>query len=86
MSDACRRLYRKARQAHNFDSISLRKAASHELAILNGRCADVRIAVRQEKRKPILDDVHTWLLTERRTLSPSSEVLKPINYMLGALG
>src|SRR6185503_19830677 len=41
-----------------------------------------RRAVRQEKSKPLLDDMHAWLLRERETLSRSSEVLKPMNYML----
>jgi hypothetical protein len=38
--------------------------------------------VRQEKSKPLFDDMHAWLLRERETLSRSAEVLKPINYML----
>ena len=38
--------------------------------------------MRQEKSKPLLDDMHAWLLRERETLSRSSEVLKPMNYML----
>ena len=49
---------------------------------INGRSADERYAVRQEKSKPLLDDMHAWLLRERDTLSRSSEVLKPMNYML----
>ncbi|MGY4497866.1 hypothetical protein ACVWYH_001797 [Bradyrhizobium sp. GM24.11] len=49
---------------------------------INGRGADERRAVRQERSKPLLDDMHTWLLRERETLSRSSEVLKPMNYML----
>lgn len=38
--------------------------------------------MRQEKSKPLLDDMQAWLLRERETLSRSAEVLKPINYML----
>ncbi|NYG45438.1 hypothetical protein GGD67_002896 [Bradyrhizobium sp. IAR9] len=49
---------------------------------INGRSADERRAVRQERSKPLLDDMHDWLLRERETLSRSSEVLKPMNYML----
>ncbi len=49
---------------------------------INGRGADERRAVRQEKSKPLLEDMHVWLLRERENLSRSSEVLKPINYML----
>lgn len=53
---------------------------------INGRGADERRAVRQERSKPLLDDMHTWLLRERETLSRSSEVLKPMNYMLRRWG
>ncbi|MGX4768760.1 IS66 family transposase [Bradyrhizobium guangdongense] len=49
---------------------------------INGRGADERRAVRQERSKPLLDDMHTWLLRERESLSRSAEVLKPMNYML----
>jgi transposase len=49
---------------------------------INGRGADERRAVRHEKSKPLLEDMHAWLLLEREPLSRSSEVLKPMNYML----
>jgi transposase len=49
---------------------------------INGRTPEERRAVRQEKSKPLFDDLHAWLLRERETLSRSAEVLKPINYML----
>ncbi|POH33599.1 hypothetical protein ATY31_10140 [Sinorhizobium americanum] len=41
-----------------------------------------RLAARQEKCKPLFDDMHAWLKTERATLSKSSEVIEPIDYML----
>ncbi len=50
--------------------------------VINGCGADERRAVRQDKSKPLLDDMQAWLLRERETLSRSAEVLKPINYML----
>jgi len=49
---------------------------------INGRNPEERRTVRQEKSKPLFDDMHAWLLRERETLSRSAEVLKPINYML----
>jgi transposase len=49
---------------------------------INGRGADERCVVRQERSKPLLDDMHAWLLRERESLSRSAEVLKPMNYML----
>lgn len=49
---------------------------------INGCSAEERRAVRQEKSKPLLDDLRAWLLRERETLSRSAEVLQPMNYML----
>ena len=44
--------------------------------------AEERLAVRQEKSKPLFDDMHEWLKKERATLSRSSDVIEPIDYML----
>lgn len=49
---------------------------------INGQTAAERLAVRQEKSKPLFDEMHEWLTRERATLSRSSEVLGPIDYML----
>jgi len=49
---------------------------------INGLSADERRAVRQDKSKPLFDDMHEWLTKERATLSRSSEVIEPIDYML----
>ncbi|MBB6303511.1 transposase [Rhizobium leucaenae] len=49
---------------------------------INGLSAEERLAVRQQKSKPLFDDMHEWLTKERTTLSRSSEVIEPIDYML----
>ncbi|QYA13657.1 IS66 family transposase [Rhizobium sp. AB2/73] len=49
---------------------------------INGLSAEERLAVRQEKSKPLFDEMHGWLTKERATLSRSSEVIEPIDYML----
>lgn len=49
---------------------------------INGRSAAERLAVRQEKSKPLLDEMEAWLRQERGHLSRSSPVIEPINYML----
>jgi len=49
---------------------------------INGLSAAERLAARQEKSKPLFDDMHEWLKRERATLSKSSEVIEPIDYML----
>lgn len=41
-----------------------------------------RSAARQEESKPLFDDMHAWLKRESATLSKSSEVIEPIDYML----
>ena len=49
---------------------------------INGMSAEERLAVRQEKSKPLFDDMHEWLKQERATLSKSSDVTKAMDYML----
>lgn len=49
---------------------------------INGRSAEDRLTVRQEKSKPLLEELEVWLRQEREGLSRSSPVIEPINYML----
>lgn len=49
---------------------------------INGNSAAERLAVRQEKSKPLLAEMEEWLRQERGSLSRSSPVIEPINYML----
>jgi transposase len=49
---------------------------------INGKSAAERLAVRQEKARPLLADLEAWLRREREGLSRSSPVIEPINYML----
>ena len=49
---------------------------------INGLSAAERLAVRQEKSKPLFDDMHEWLKRERATLTRSSEVIGAMDYML----
>lgn len=49
---------------------------------INGLSAEERLAVRQEKSKPLFDDMHTWLQQERATLLKSSDAAKAMDYML----
>jgi transposase len=49
---------------------------------INGLSAAERLAVRQEKSKPLFDDMHEWLKRERATLSRSSDVIGAMDYML----
>ena len=49
---------------------------------INGLSVGERLAVRQEKSKPLFDDMHAWLKRERAALSKSSDLIKAMDYML----
>lgn len=49
---------------------------------INGLSADERRQVRQERSRPLADDLRVWLGEQRSTLSRSATVAKPIDYML----
>ncbi|MBY0332880.1 MAG: IS66 family transposase [Acetobacteraceae bacterium] len=51
-------------------------------AEINGQPAEVRRAVRQARSKPVLDDLHDWLVTQRRRLSGKSTLGKAMQYAL----
>lgn len=49
---------------------------------LNGLAADQRLAVRQERIRPIITELEGWMRTERARLSRHAETAKAIDYML----
>jgi transposase len=49
---------------------------------INGMSVAERQRIRQAQSRPIVDDLHAWLQEKRGTLSRSSSVAKPIDYML----
>jgi transposase len=49
---------------------------------INGLSADERRRARQERSRPLVDELAAWLGEERGKLSRSSSVAKPIDYML----
>jgi hypothetical protein len=51
-------------------------------AEINGRSAEHRLAVRQERAVPILDDLKRWLEEQRRRLSSKTALAKAIRYAL----
>ncbi|MFT4196947.1 MAG: IS66 family transposase [Pseudoxanthomonas sp.] len=50
---------------------------------INGLSAQARLAVRQEKSRPLLDELRAWLDEQRRVLSRYSPLIGPIDYLLG---
>jgi transposase len=49
---------------------------------INGRPPDQRRSVRQDRSKPLIDDLERWLREERRRLSSKNPVAKAIDYSL----
>ena len=49
---------------------------------INGRSAEERLQVRQERSAPLVAALQAWLREQRARLSNSSAVAKPIDYML----
>lgn len=49
---------------------------------INGKPPDERIAVRRERSRPLVDDLKSWLRTERRKLSSKSPTARAIDYHL----
>ena len=49
---------------------------------IRGRGADERCAVRQEKSKPLVDDLETWLRTKLELISQKTKLAEAIRYVL----
>jgi transposase len=49
---------------------------------INGLAASERLQRRQKDSRPLVDELQTWLRSERTKLSRSSPVTEPIDYML----
>jgi transposase len=49
---------------------------------INGAAADQRLAIRQERIKPLVDELKAWMLTERLRLSRHTDLTKAMYYML----
>lgn len=49
---------------------------------INGSAPDIRRAVRQDRVKPLVEDLHTWMKQQRARVSTKSHLGKALNYML----
>ena len=49
---------------------------------INGKPPDARIGVRAERSRTLVDDLETWLRSERRKLSSKHRLAKAADYML----
>ena len=49
---------------------------------INGQAPDIRRAVRQDRVKPLVEDLHAWMREQRARVSAKSHIGKALNYML----
>ena len=49
---------------------------------INGKPAQERLSVRQQLSRPLIDDLHTYMTTERIKLSRGNDLAKAIDYVL----
>ena len=70
----------------NRRSLSRRSAVSTRSSRSSARSTasrlEQRLAVRQERIKPLVDELEEWMLTERARLSRHADIAKAIDYML----
>jgi hypothetical protein len=48
---------------------------------INGATAEQRLAVRHERLKPLVDELETWMRSERARLSRHADIARAIDYM-----
>jgi transposase len=49
---------------------------------INGKTPAERVAVRQERAKPLVDELKVWMRQQRDRLAPSHDLANAINYIL----
>ena len=77
---------RKGRPAHEISPVALEAVKRIDALFdiergLGGLTAEARLEARQRLSRPLVDDLHGWLLAERARMSKHNPVAKAINYM-----
>lgn len=78
---------RGGRPAHEISPVALEAIARIDALFeiergLNGLAAETRLEARQHLSRPLVEDLHDWLLAERARLSRHAPVAKAIAYLL----
>ena len=77
---------RKGRPAHEISPVALEAVKRIDALFdiergINGLPAEARLEARQRLSRPLVEDLHDWLLAERARMSKHDPVAKAINYM-----
>ena len=82
---------RKNKPAHDISPVALEAVKRIDAIFdiereINGMDADARLAVRQARSRPLVEELHTWLLEERARMSKHNSVAKAIDYLMPPKG
>jgi transposase len=82
---------RKNKPAHDISPVALEAVKRIDAIFdvereINGMDAAARLAVRQERSRPLIEALHDWLLEERARLSKHNSVAKAIDYLMPPKG
>jgi len=77
---------RKGKPAHEISPVALEAVARIDALFdiergINGTSAEDRLAARQQHTRPLVEDLHDWLIVQRSQMSKHNPVAKAINYM-----
>ncbi|ARM10840.1 IS66 family insertion sequence transposase protein [Rhizobium phaseoli Brasil 5] len=76
----------KGKPAHEISPVALEAVARIDALFdiergINGTSAEDRLAARQQHTRPLVEDLHDWLIVQRSQMSKHNPVAKAINYM-----
>jgi len=82
---------RKNKPAHDISPVALEAVKRIDAIFdiereINGMDAAARLAVRQERCRPMVEELHDWLLEERARMSKHNSVAKAIDYLMPPKG
>ncbi|MFD1508602.1 IS66 family transposase [Lacimonas salitolerans] len=82
---------RKNKPAHDISPVALEAVKRIDAIFdiereINGMDADARLAMRQARSRPLVVELHTWLLEERARMSKHNSVAKAIDYLIPPKG
>ncbi len=77
---------RKGKPAHEISPVALQAVARIDALFdiergINGMSAEERLAARQQHARPLVEELHDWLMAQRAQMSKHNPVAKAINYM-----
>jgi len=82
---------RKNKPAHDISPVALEAVKRIDAIFdiereINGMDADARLAVRQARSRPLVEELHTWLREEHARMSKHNSVAKAIDYLMPPKG